>query len=71
MNGLDEATQALYQAIRQLVDLDRAIIMLYLDEYSYEEIATVLELSKTNVSTRINRIKIKLEKLLTPRMQWI
>lgn len=71
LDGLDEATHALYQAIRQLGELDRAIIMLYLDEHSYQEIATVLELSKTNVSTRINRIKIKLEKLLTPRIQWI
>ncbi|MES2734425.1 MAG: sigma-70 family RNA polymerase sigma factor [Bacteroidota bacterium] len=71
LDGLDEATQALYQGIRQLGELDRAIIMLYLDENSYDEIATLLELSKTNVSTRINRIKIKLEKLLTPRIQWI
>lgn len=62
---LSESTQELYRAISHLADLDKAIIMLYLDEHSYQEIAAMLDLSKTNVSTRINRIKIKLEKLLT------
>lgn len=61
---LSESTQELYRAISQLADLDKAIIMLYLDENSYQEIAAILNISKTNVSTRINRIKIKLEKLL-------
>ena len=61
---LTEATEELYRAIEQLADLDKAIIMLYLEEHSYDEIAGILNLSRTNVSTRINRIKIKLEKLL-------
>ncbi len=64
--ALAEATQELYQAISQLPDVDKAIIMLYLDEHSYEEIAATLAMSKTNVSTRISRIKTKLEKLLKP-----
>jgi RNA polymerase sigma factor (sigma-70 family) len=61
---LDEATNSLHKAIQQLAEADRAIILLYLDEHSYEEISIILEMSKTNVSTRINRIKAKLEKLL-------
>ena len=61
---MTEATEELYRAIEQLADLDKAIIMLYLEEHSYDEIAGILNLSRTNVSTRINRIKIKLEKLL-------
>lgn len=65
---LEESTRALYEAIQQLSETDRAVIMLYLDEHSYEEISTILEMSKTNVSTRINRIKSKLEKLLKPQM---
>ncbi len=67
--ALNEATQELYQAISQLSDIDKAIIMLYLDEHPYEEIANLLEMSKTNVSTRISRIKMKLEKLLKPHVQ--
>lgn len=66
--ALSEATRELYQSISQLSAVDKAIIMLYLDEHSYEEIATVLEMSKTNVSTRISRIKTKLEKLLKPHI---
>ena len=65
---LEESTQALYEAIQQLSETDRAVILLYLDEHSYEKISTLLEMSKTNVSTRINRIKTKLEKLLKPHM---
>ncbi|WP_051398276.1 RNA polymerase sigma factor [Runella limosa] len=61
---LTQATQELYGAIEQLSDLDKAIITLYLEEYSYDEIASILTLSRTNVSTRINRIKVKLERLL-------
>ena len=65
---LEESTRALYEAIQQLSETDRAIILLYLDEHSYVEISTILEMSKTNVSTRINRIKTKLEKLLKPQV---
>jgi RNA polymerase sigma-70 factor (ECF subfamily) len=61
---LSESTQELYWAISQLPDVDKAIVMLYLEEHSYQEIASILDITKTNVSTRINRIKIKLEKLL-------
>jgi RNA polymerase sigma factor (sigma-70 family) len=60
----DEETQELYRAISQLSDVDKAIIMLYLDEHSYEEMATILAMSRTNVSTKINRIKSRLSKLL-------
>ncbi len=62
--ALTEATEELYRAIEQLSDVDKAIVMLYLEEHSYDEIANVLNLSRTNVSTRINRIKVRLEKLL-------
>ncbi|WP_428661097.1 RNA polymerase sigma factor [Runella sp.] len=61
---LTQATEELYRAIEQLSDIDKAIIMLYLEEHSYDEIAGILNLSRTNVSTKINRIKTQLEKLL-------
>ena len=56
--------ESLHQAICQLSDIDKAIILLYLEECSYEEIAEIVKLTKTNVSTRINRIKARLEKLM-------
>ena len=60
-----ETTMGLYRAIHQLSDVDKAIVMLYLDEHSYEEIASIVKMSRTNVSTRIGRIKARLEKRLT------
>ncbi|MEM6726157.1 MAG: RNA polymerase sigma factor [Bacteroidota bacterium] len=54
----------LYAAIRQLPEIDRAIILLYLEEKSYKEIAQIIEISASNVGVRINRIKQKLKKLL-------
>ncbi|MBC7920798.1 MAG: sigma-70 family RNA polymerase sigma factor [Ferruginibacter sp.] len=64
-----EAIADLYRAIHQLSDVDKAIVMLYLDEHSYEEIANIVKMSRTNVSTRIGRIKARLEKRLKPQTQ--
>lgn len=58
------ATEELNRAIAQLSDIDKAIIILYLEEHTYDEIANMLSLSRTNVSTKINRIKNQLQKLL-------
>lgn len=59
-NTLDELHDQLYGAINSLGKIDKAIILLLLDEYSYEEIAEITGISKTNVATKINRIKVKL-----------
>ena len=60
----DERLQKLYVAIRELKPIDRAIVSLYLDDKSYEETAQILGISKTNVATRLMRLKVKLmEKL--------
>ena len=47
----------LHQMIQQLDELNRALIILYLDGYSHAEIGEIIGLTATNVSTRINRIK--------------
>lgn len=51
----------LQQFIAGLKDLDKALIILYLEAKSYAEIADVLGISETNAATRINRIKTKLK----------
>jgi RNA polymerase sigma-70 factor, ECF subfamily len=61
----DERLQKLYNAIRELKPIDRAIISLYLDEKSYEETAQILGISKTNVATRLMRLKKQLTERLT------
>ena len=56
-----EDVQLLYQFIERLDPLDKALILLYLDGNSYQEIAGVLGISETNVATKINRLKVQLK----------
>ena len=50
----------LYELIEGLDPLNKALALLYLDGNNYEEIASVLGISETNVSTKINRLKISM-----------
>ena len=56
----DERLAALYAFIGKLDPLNRALILLYLDDRSHVEIAQVLGISETNVATKIGRVKQKL-----------
>lgn len=58
-----EQIMELYRLINRLTDLEKAIIMLWLDEKSYDDIAEVTGISKSNVGVRINRIKEKLRQM--------
>jgi RNA polymerase sigma-70 factor (ECF subfamily) len=49
--------EVLYQCINELNELNKAIILLYLDGNSHEEISEITGISKTNVGTKISRIK--------------
>lgn len=53
--------RALRQMINGLDELNRALILLFLEGFSSEEIADVVGISASNVSTRINRLKTKLQ----------
>lgn len=54
---LDDRVAALHSFIDRLDDLNRALLMLYLEEHSYRDMADVLGISETNVATNINRLK--------------
>lgn len=60
----EAAISALYHAIAILSPINSAIIMLYLEELSYEEIAQITGLTRSNVSVRLVRAKKELQKLL-------
>ena len=47
----------LYQEIRKLSKVDRALALLYLDEFNYREIADILGISVNNVGVKLHRIK--------------
>ncbi|MBB6499307.1 RNA polymerase sigma factor [Pedobacter cryoconitis] len=53
--------QFLQQFINELKELDRALMLLYLEEKSQKEMAEILGLSETNIGTKISRIKEKLK----------
>ncbi len=59
-----EAIDALYTAIKKLSAIDRAVIILYLEEKSYQEIAQIMGTNPTNIGVRINRIKKRLKNIL-------
>ena len=60
----EEALQDLQHAIRRLKSIERAIIFLYLEEKSYQEIADIIGISPKNVGVKIVRIKAKLLNML-------
>lgn len=63
--AIDDLYDQLYCAIGILNKLDKALILLQLDGYSYDEISEMIGLTKTNVATKINRIKLKLKNHLS------
>ncbi|MDO5394593.1 MAG: sigma-70 family RNA polymerase sigma factor [Bacteroidales bacterium] len=58
-----EFLKQMYRMIANLDDLEKAIVMMRLDEKSYEEIASVTGLTKGNVATRLFRAKEKLKEM--------
>ena len=71
-DGLDSGEQAqqretveqVYDAIHQLPKTDAALVLLYLDELSYREMAEVLGISESNVGVKLNRAKKALSELM-------
>jgi RNA polymerase sigma-70 factor, ECF subfamily len=61
----EEHAQRLQWAIRQLSEIERAMIMMALEEVPYEEIAETIGITQNNVRVRMNRIREKLRKLMT------
>lgn len=63
-NETDRNQEKLYTVINQLSHVDRAIITLYLEEYSYKEIAEIIGITESHTGVKINRIKSKILNLL-------
>lgn len=58
--------KALYKAIHQLNDIDKALIFLYLEDKPYKEIADTLGITSVNARVKMNRAKEKLKDILNP-----
>lgn len=59
-----ENLQSLHSLINRLEDMEKAIILLWLEEHTYDEIADTLGMNRNTVATKIRRIKDKLSKLM-------
>lgn len=57
----DDHVELLAIILRSLKDIDKAIVVLYLEGYTNKEIAEMLKMTATNVSTRFNRLKSQLK----------
>lgn len=64
----EESIALLFDAIGTLSPLNKAIVLLYLEDLTYEEIATITGLTKSNVSVRLVRIKKELEIILKQKI---
>lgn len=62
-----ETVEQLYNAIDQLPRADAALVLMYLDELSYQEMAEVLGISENNVGVKLNRAKKALSALMNGR----
>ena len=62
----DDRWHNLQLAIEQLNDVEKAIVMLYLEEVSYDEMETILGINEATLRVKMNRIKQKLKKITNP-----
>ena len=60
-NDAENNINLLQQFISQLKELDKAIMLLYLEEKNHKEIAEIIGISETNVATKVGRIKTSLK----------
>ncbi len=62
--GFDDQTEqveAMNKAIAELSAIDKALVMLYLENYSYQQIAEVMGITANNVGVKMSRIKVALK----------
>jgi len=61
---MSENEERMYWALKRLNTSEKAVVSLYLEDYSYLEISEIIGISENNVGVRINRIKKKLKEIL-------
>ncbi len=56
--------ERLFQALRTLNDTEKALVSLFLEGFTYQEIASITGITENNTGVRLNRIKNKLKEIL-------
>ena len=62
----EQQLKLLYKAVKQLNDIEKALVFLYLEDKNYREISETLGISEVNARVKMNRIKTKLKTILNP-----
>ena len=62
----EQQLKLMYKAIKQLGDIDKALVFLYLEDKDYSEISETLGITEVNARVKMNRIKTKLRTILNP-----
>ena len=62
----EQQLKLMYDAVKKLNDIDKALVFLYLEDKSYKEISLNLGISEVNARVKMNRAKDKLRKILIP-----
>lgn len=62
----EQQLKLMYKAVRQLGDIDKALVFMYLEDKNYSEISETLGISEVNARVKMNRIKTKLRTILNP-----
>ena len=62
--NVSENEERLFAALRTLRDSEKALMSLYLEDLTYQEIAEITGISESNTGVRLNRIKNKLKQIL-------
>lgn len=62
----EQQLKLMYGAIRQLNDIEKALVFLYLEDKNYREISETIGISEINARVKMNRIKTKLKNILNP-----
>jgi RNA polymerase sigma factor (sigma-70 family) len=60
----EDNTDLLWLAINKLDELEKSIVILYLEELPYKEISEITGLTENNIAVKLNRIKVKIRKIL-------
>ena len=63
---VEKQLQLMYKAVKELNDIDKALVFLYLEDQSYREISDMLGISEVNARVKMNRIKKTLRNILNP-----
>lgn len=62
----EQQLKLMYTAVKQLGDIDKALVFLYLEDKDYSEISETLGITEVNARVKMNRIKTKLRTILNP-----